>query len=133
VLPLSSDRDATEGEKLSKLRPLMKILRSCCKKFGGGLKSQETEFLRDVLLSALVLHTGESASCLRQTHEFLRNLLSAAVTWTQIARDCTLDIFKGDPDFQPKVFESTHPYADNRTPPPSPPLALADSLLDSFL
>ena len=125
---LCSDRSMSDDIKTSKLKPMMKVLRTCFSKLGSGQKSQEVELGRECLLAALTSFALENLKIADfQTYDSKIKLLSYANEWMAIARDCSLDIFKDDEAFQPKFFESTHPYADNRMspPPPStfPPLA----------
>ena len=126
---LCADRSVPDAIKSSKLKPMMKVLRTCFSKLGGGQRSQEVDLSRECILSALISFALEdSKSPDFRTYDSKIKLLSYANEWMAVARDCTLDIFKGDEEFQPKIFESTHPYDDNRIPP-APPSTFPCSLV----
>lgn len=118
VFPLCTNSELSDDVKISKLKPAIKILRTCFSKLGGGQRSHEMEMSCECLLSALISYALETSTSDVQSYDFKCKLLSHAIEWMTISRNCTLDFFKGDADFQPKTFESTHPYADNRMLPP---------------
>ncbi len=120
LFPLCANSELSDDVKIFKLKPAIKILRTCFSKLGGGQRSHEIELSCECLLSALISYVLENSTSGVRTYDFKCKLLSHAIEWMTIARNCTLDFFKEDADFQPKIFESTHPYADNRmSPPPS--------------
>ena len=119
IFSLCTDRDVPDDVKIAKLRPAMKILRTYFATLANAPKSQEIEMSCDCLLAALTSFVQENSGCESRSNDFKFKLLSLANQWLTLARNCTLDFFKADEDFQPKVFESTHPYADNRMPTPS--------------
>jgi hypothetical protein len=120
LFPLCANPDISDELKISKLKPAMKILRTCLIKSDAVQSSELLQLGCDCLLSALVSVARENSSNDVQSYEFKCALLSHANEWLVTARNFALDLFNGDEEFQPKVFQSTHPYADNRASHPNP-------------
>ena len=130
VFPLCANLDLCDEIKTSKLKPAMKILRTCLFKSEAAQSSQASERICNCLLSALVSHTRDNSDSNHESYDFKCTLLSHANQWMSIARTCALNLYNDDEEFQPKVFQSTHPYADNRKTPlptPHPPHLLTSS------
>ena len=114
IFSLCADHDLSDDIKTSKLKPAMKILRACLSKTGGGEGSQRLDLGCESLLSALVSFVRQNSISDVRSYDFKCKLLSCANEWMALARHCTLDLYQGDEEFQPQIFQSTHPYADNR-------------------